>query len=141
MGHNKNMLVFIRILFFVYIFAVNAYGFILVKLKSDDLSGGEKSGYGKIIIAALLGGAVGAYVGIFVNKYGLDNIILMVFLPVIAVINIFILWQLYVNNFLFFGERTILSAFYNLPIIINYSTPFFFKSFSILSIVPSSFLW
>ncbi len=136
------MLVFIRILFFVYILAVNAYGFILVKLKSDDLSSGEKSGgYGKIIIASLLGGAIGAYVGMFVYKYGLDNIILMVFLPVIAVINIFILWQLYVNNFLFFGERTILSVFQNLPKNINYSTPFFFKSFSILSIVPSSFLW
>lgn len=98
--HNIFMLLFIQIAFFVYILAINAYGYILVLIKSkEEESGGEKSGYGKFIVAALLGGALGIYVSMFINKFRLDSLLLMVFIPVIIVVNAFIVWQIYVNNF------------------------------------------
>ena len=38
-------------------------------------------------------------VAMFIFKYNLDSLILMVFLPVIACLNIFIVWLLYKYNF------------------------------------------
>lgn len=94
------MLVFIQIAFFVYILAINAYGYILVYLKNKaEEEKDEKSGYGKFIVTALLGGALGVYVSMFINKYKLDSLILMVSMPVIIVLNVYIVWQIYVNNF------------------------------------------
>lgn len=94
------MLIFIQIVFLVYILAINAYGFILVYLRKNEEENSEcKPNNSKLIIAALLGGALGCFIAMFIYKYRLDSLILMVFLPVIAVVNAFIVWQLYRNNF------------------------------------------
>ena len=94
------MFVIIQIVFIVYILSINVYGFILVKIRKNDESISEcKPNNSKLIICALLGGAIGTYVAMFIFKYNLDSLILMVFLPVIACLNIFIVWLLYKYNF------------------------------------------
>lgn len=100
------MLIFIQIVFLVYILAVNAYGFILVYIRKNDEENSEcRPNNSKLLIAALLGGALGCYIAMFIYKYRLDSLILMVFLPVIVVLNAFIIWELYSNNFGFIQDN------------------------------------
>ncbi len=100
------MLLFLRILSIVYILAVNAYGYILVYLKREEnADGGCKPLYGKFLITGVLGGALGLYVAMFVYKFRLDSLVLMIFIPVLIVVNAFVVWQLFSNNFWFYTER------------------------------------
>lgn len=103
------MLLFIGIIFGVYLLSVNAYGFILIKIRKADEKETCPKNNSKIIIAALMGGAIGAYAGMFVFKYRLDSLVLMVFLPVIAVINGYIVYLVYKNNFGFIDAGYMIS--------------------------------
>ncbi|MCD7729096.1 MAG: hypothetical protein LUI60_04195 [Clostridia bacterium] len=94
------------IIFGVYIAAVNFYAVLLIKSQKDE-AGGDQSkmnaGDGKLILCALLGGAVGIYVSMFILKYRLKNMMLMVIMPVIAVINIYFIIVAFKSGFTFFA--------------------------------------
>jgi uncharacterized membrane protein YsdA (DUF1294 family) len=62
----------------------------LLSLKNDYISDerGQNYGDGKLLLAALLGGAISIYVTMFITKFKLKNILLMIALPVIAVFNV-----------------------------------------------------
>lgn len=96
------MLIFIKILFGVYLLAINFYAFMIVKSRKEELTEAcPTPSTSKFLIAALLGGAIGIYVSMFVNKYGLDSLIMMVFIPVIAAVNVFVVFMLFQKNFWF----------------------------------------
>ena len=117
------MLTLLQILFVVYILAVNAYGYVLVYLnKDEETENTEKTGYGKFLIAGILGGALGLFVAMFVYKFRLDSLVLMVFMPLLIVVNAFIVWELYSNNFGIYAERYILFHDFLL-----YKMPFSFR--------------
>ncbi len=81
------------ILFTVYILAVNFYAVLLVKTQRDESCGDEtkmNAGDGKLLLAAILGGAIAIYVTMFILKYRLKNILLMIILPVIGVLNVYL---------------------------------------------------
>lgn len=104
------MLIFIHVVFIVYLLAINAYGFMLIKLRKEREDTEDSTpNNGKLITTALLGGALGTFIALFVFKYRLDSLILMVFLPVIAVLNAFIVWQIYRNNFGFINEQYLMA--------------------------------
>ena len=85
-----NGMVLLYILLTVYILAVNFYSFRLVKTKRDELeAGGEPSGDGKLLLAAVLGGATAIYACMFAMQYRLGNLLLMIAMPVLAVLNIY----------------------------------------------------
>ncbi len=93
------------ILFTVYILAVNFYAFLLVKSQKDESCGDEtkmNAGDGKLLLTALLGGAIGVYVTMFILRYRLKNMLLMILLPVIAVLNVYIFIVAYRSGFTFF---------------------------------------
>ena len=76
----------------VYLLAINLYGFFFVfSLKRRSLERGEpaKSGYGKIFLAGLLGGAAATYAGLLVFKYKTDKLLPMILLPILAALNIY----------------------------------------------------
>ncbi len=85
-------MIFLYVLFAVYILAVNFYSFWLLKSQRDDFeAGGDayKQQDGKLMLVALLGGAATIYATMFVLRYRLSNLLLMVGLPVLAVLNVY----------------------------------------------------
>ena len=107
------MLTFIRILIGVYALSVNVYSFMLLKSQRDSYDEGECESAphdGKIFTSALLGGAIGIFIATFALKYRLKSMFLMVLMPVIIVINVYVLILLFTGDFGLFPEYRITTA-------------------------------
>lgn len=91
------------ILLSVYILAVNFYAFRLVKTQRDDFEAGADMSCkdGKLILAAMLGGATAIYAAMFALRFRLGNLLLMVAMPVLAVLNIYAFYLGYRSVWLF----------------------------------------
>lgn len=82
----------------VYIVSVNLYSFMLIKTqkrRSMERGVQEKFKDGKLFLAGLIGGAAGAYIAMFVLKFRTDNLILMIFMPLLIVLNIYLFIALF----------------------------------------------
>lgn len=85
-------MIFLYVLLAVYILAVNFYSFWLVKSQREDFdTGAEQVGKGdsKLLLAALLGGAGAIYTAMFIYRFRLSNLLLMVAMPVLACLNFY----------------------------------------------------
>jgi uncharacterized membrane protein YsdA (DUF1294 family) len=87
----------------VYILAVNFYAFLLIKTQREESTQtdteGRKTGDGKLILTAILGGAITMYVCMFIFRYRLNNLVLMISLPVLAALNIYLFILAYRSGF------------------------------------------
>lgn len=93
------------IVFIVYILAVNFYAVMLLKTQRDEFGENDSkitSGDGKIILTAILGGAIAIYVSMFIMRYRLKNLLLMILMPVIAVLNVYFFIVAFKSGFTFF---------------------------------------
>lgn len=93
------------IIFIVYILAVNFYAVILLRTQRDESGGNEtkmNSGDGKLILTAILGGAIAIYVSMFIMRYRLKNLLLMILMPVLAVLNVYFFILAFRSGFTFF---------------------------------------
>lgn len=79
------------ILFAVYILAINFYAFRLLKTQRDDWEDGKsfQKSDGKLILAAIMGGAIAVYASMFFMKFRLSNLLFMIAMPLLAVLNIY----------------------------------------------------
>ncbi len=84
-------MIFLYVLLTVYILAINFYSFRLLKTQQEAWDSGEKIGKndGKLILAALLGGATAIYVTMFILRFRLSNLLFMILMPLIAVVNFY----------------------------------------------------
>lgn len=96
-------MILLYIVFTVYIVAVNFYAVMLLKSQRDEQGDdGKFTGDGKLILTAILGGALAIYIGMFVMRYRLKNLLLMILMPVIAVLNIYFGFLAFRSGFTFF---------------------------------------
>ncbi len=95
------MLIFIRVLLTVYLFAVNFYGFMLIGAQKRAEEEGDACQVkdGKIFVTGLIGGALGVYVSMFIYKYRLESLMLMVLMPLFIAVSVFLSIMLFSQNF------------------------------------------
>lgn len=92
------------IVFTVYIIAINFYSImLLISQKNEYLADESKlnSGDGKLILSALLGGALGIYVTMFITRFKLKNMLFMILMPVIGALNVWFIVLAYRSGFTF----------------------------------------
>ncbi|MBO7525737.1 MAG: hypothetical protein J6T42_02950, partial [Clostridia bacterium] len=95
------MRIFLIVILFVYVLAVNVYGFLLIKQNRDEEESGEQCCHkdSKYVITGALGGALGIYISMFVLRYRTKSLMLMAFMPVFVAITAFVVYSLFANNF------------------------------------------
>ncbi len=96
------MFVLIRILTGVYFLAVNFYSFMLLRSQKLAREVGEDSVRDiRLYIVAILGGAIGIYIGMLCMKYRLKNFLLMVLMPILIAVTIYAIVMAFLNDFWF----------------------------------------
>ncbi len=96
------MYILIRILTGVYALAVNFYSFMLLRCQKTARENGEDSIRDiRLYVVALLGGALGIYVGMLCMKYRLKNFLLMVLMPILIAVTIYVIVLAFLNDFWF----------------------------------------
>lgn len=84
------------IIIIVYIIAINLYGILMLRFQKKAREDGDEENIGisdtKLLLAGILGGATGIFVFMFVFKYRLKSLFMMVLMPVFIAINIYLLF-------------------------------------------------
>ncbi len=94
----------VYIIFTVYIIAINFYSVMLLSSQRNEYLADESklnSGDGKLILAALLGGALGIYIAMFIMRFKLKNLLFMILMPVIGTLNVWFIVLAYRSGFTF----------------------------------------
>ena len=83
------------ILTIVYFFAINFYGILMLNFQKKARQDGDEENIAisdtKLFLAGLLGGATGIYVFMFIFKYRLKSLFMMVFMPVLIALNVYLI--------------------------------------------------
>ncbi|MDE7158516.1 MAG: hypothetical protein K2N74_02980 [Clostridiales bacterium] len=83
---------FLYVLLTVYILSVNFCAFFLIKRQYEAWEAGDTAvgkSDGKVILVALLGGAIAVLASMFIFKYRLSNVLFMIAMPVLSVVNLY----------------------------------------------------
>lgn len=90
------------ILLIVYIIAINVYGVLMLHYQKKARNDGYEN-YNisdtKLILAGLLGGAIGIFAFMFILKYRTKSIFLMILMPIFIALNIYILIAMMKSGF------------------------------------------
>lgn len=99
------MNVFFRILVITYIVAINVYSYLLIFFQKKQLEETNETTVKdvKLFLSGLIGGGVGIYLSMFIYKYRLQNLLLMVLVPILIVLNAFVFISFFTGNLLFFS--------------------------------------
>ena len=88
------MAVLIYVLTIVYLIAINFYGILILHFQKKARQDGDEENIGisdtKLMLTAVLGGATGIYIFMFIFKYRLKSLVLMVFMPVMIALNVYL---------------------------------------------------
>ena len=95
------MIILLRTLVITYIVAINVYGFLLIyfQKKSFEEMREKTVKDSKLFLSGMLGGAVGIYVAMFIYSYRLQSLFLMIVIPILIVLNAYIVITAFTGNF------------------------------------------
>ena len=97
-------MILLTVLLSTYILAVNYYAFRLLKKQQEDTDVGDmQAGDGdrRQLLISAMGGAIAVFVTMFVLRYRLDSMLLMIVLPLLAVVNIYCFYLGFRSIFVF----------------------------------------
>ena len=99
------MNILFRILVITYIVAINVYSYLLIFFQKKQLEETNDTTVKdvKLFLSGLIGGAVGIYLSMFIYKYRLQNLLLMVLVPILIVLNAFVFISFFTGNLAFFA--------------------------------------
>lgn len=90
----KNMPIIVYILSITYLVAINFYGILLLffqKKESEEYCENKKINDMQLLFTGLMGGAVGIFTFMFIFKYRLKNMPLMILLPLFIALNVYVI--------------------------------------------------
>ena len=99
------MIVLLYILVAVYFAAINFYGVLILFYQKKEKERGEDHPSihdGKLLLSGVLGGATGIFVFMFIFKYRLKSLFLMVLMPVLSALSIYLLYAVFSGNLPFY---------------------------------------
>ena len=79
-----------------YLLAVNLYAFLWVRTQRRAAEGRARGGSGnaRLLLAGLLGGALGGYIAMLALRFKTDNLLPMLLLPLMIVLNGYLVYAL-----------------------------------------------
>ena len=93
----------IYLIIIVYIIAINLYGVLMLRFQKKAREDGDEESIivsdSKLLLAGLLGGATGIFIFMFIFKYRLKSLFMMVLMPVFIAVNYYILFLLLNGGF------------------------------------------
>ena len=88
------MPILVYVLLITYILAINFYGILMLHYQKKARENGDEENIGisdsKLMLAGLLGGATGIYIFMFIFKYRLKSLFMMVLMPVFIALNVYL---------------------------------------------------
>ena len=91
------------IVLIVYVLAINFYGILMLHYqKKARIDGDEENvsiGDSRLFIAGLLGGATGIFIFMFIFKYRLKSIFMMVAMPILIAVNVYFFINAFRNGY------------------------------------------
>ncbi len=94
------------ILIITYVIAINLYGILMLKYQKKAREDGDEENIGisdtKLIFTGLLGGALGIFVFMFILKYRLKSLVMMVLMPLFISLNAYLVFTAINGGFGFF---------------------------------------
>ena len=94
------------ILIITYVVAINLYGILMLKYQKKAREDGDEENIGisdtKLIFTGLLGGALGIFVFMFILKYRLKSLVMMVLMPLFISLNAYLIFVTINGGFGFF---------------------------------------
>lgn len=94
----------------VYFVAINFYGILMLKFQKKAIIENEdktekpkfKISDAKILLAGILGGATGIYIFMFILKYRIKSLFMMIIMPIFIAIDIYLIVLLFNGGFGFY---------------------------------------
>ena len=100
----------------VYLVAVNFYGIMMLRFQKKARENGDEETIAvsdaKLLFTGLLGGETGIFVFMFIFKYRLKSLFMMVAMPVLIAVNVYVAIMLFNNGFGFYYKAA--AAFFAL---------------------------
>ena len=91
------------ILLIVYILAINLYGILMLHFQKKARIDGDEENIAisdtKLMLTGLLGGATGIFVFMFILKYRLRSMFMMVLMPIFIALNFYIVYKIFSGGF------------------------------------------
>ena len=94
------------VLLIVYIIAINLYGALMLRFQKKAREDGDDESLiisdTKLLLAGFLGGAAAIYIFMFVLKYRLKSLVMMILMPLFIVLNVYGIIMLFNNGINYF---------------------------------------
>ena len=101
------MPIIIYILISVYLTAINLYGILMLKFQKKAREDGDDENIlisdAKLLATGILGGALGIYIFMFIFRYRLKSMRMMILMPLFIALNVYVIVTLFNGGFYFRG--------------------------------------